>query len=67
MSKEKQNDSADLVPTGERDLTKRSSKLVRRGLDSLTMQRVRIVHFPDDRSMGNLFYYPERFLILKDC
>jgi len=35
MDKDKQNVLADLVTIGGRDLAKRSSKLVRRGLDSL--------------------------------
>jgi Leucine Rich Repeat (LRR) protein len=45
----------DLVPTEKREMTRRSSALVRRGLEALSVQGRRIVRFPSDRSMGKLY------------
>lgn len=54
MSDEDNPKNSSLVPSGNRDLTIRSSALVRRGLESLISQQARIVRFPLDRSMGKL-------------
>ena len=43
------------VPHSNRELTRRSSALARRGLDALTVQQTRIVRFPPERSMGRLY------------
>lgn len=55
MSDEQRPDQSDLVQSGNRGLTARSSALVRRGLETLLAQQTRIVHFPSDRSMGTLY------------
>ena len=54
MSDEKHSNQGHLVPIGTRELTTRSSALVRRGLESLISQQVRLIRFPSDRSMGTL-------------
>jgi len=44
-----------IVPSGNRGLTTRSSVLVQRGLDALRFQQPRAVRFPADHSMGMLY------------
>lgn len=61
MSGEQERQRGDLVPAGsDRALSKRSVEVAQRGLDlaqSLegALQQPRVVRFPEDRSMGNLY------------
>src|SRR5262245_40348353 len=55
MSDEFDPKTSGLLPVGRKALTIRSSALVRRGLEDLKSNQVRIVRFPANRSMGKLY------------
>ncbi len=55
MPQERMANQGGLVPSGKSELAKRSSTLVRRGLELLVPVQTRTVRFPPDRSMGELF------------
>ncbi len=57
MSDKADPKETDLIPSGDRSLATRSSALVKRGLETLALLQVRVVHFPPDRSMGSLKLY----------
>ena len=57
MSDAPEAKNAALIPTGNSALITRSAALVKRGLETLASLRVRVVHFPRDRSMGSLGLY----------
>jgi hypothetical protein len=50
----------DIVPSAGGDLTTRSSALVKRGLEALLTQQLRIVPFPLDRSLGNYVIFDRK-------
>lgn len=50
-----------LVPTENRGLTTRSSALVRRGLEAVSLRDARIVRFPSNRSMGKFYVTDKGF------
>lgn len=55
MNDRRQPNQGRLVPSDNRELTTRSSALVRRGLETLLSLEPRIVRFLSDRSIGNLY------------
>ena len=55
MSKEEKKNKSSLVSSGSRSLTTRSSGLAKRGLELLSSQQERTIHFPEDRSIGILY------------
>ena len=53
MSEEEKKNTS-LVSSGSKSLIARSSGLAKRGLELLSSQQERVIHFPPDRSMGML-------------
>ena len=55
MSEDEKNDTSSLVHLRNKSVTKRSSNLVRRGLNTISRLGTRVIEFPYDRSVGTLY------------